>query len=188
MSEPGDDADLTGLDQVFRDKAAAEIASAENLIPGDSIVRASGDELADVVLLKGESGPADVEHLRALAGADGEAADKALDALGMPQGRFRVCTRVGDADVAARLERLRLIIEAVDPRTVVALDPAAASDIAQAYGAPALTPGVPTTVGGRRVLALDGLEASLADATLKRRVWRQLQALGTGARTHDGRP
>jgi len=190
MREGGDTGDVARLDRLCRDKALAEIALAEQLLPGDRVVRGAGDELADVLLLKGEPGPDDLAALRALAGADGVAAGRALDALGLSAARFAVCTRVGDAGAPVRTERLRLITEAVDPRLVVALDPVAGTDFADAYGVVAPACGVLARVCGRRMLIVDGLEASLADEALKRRVWRQLRALNPAADTgkHSERP
>jgi len=177
-----DPADITGeakrLDALFRAKAQAEIAAAEAVAGDNGSVRGQGDELADVLLVKGEPGPGDLDAGRALAGADGEAAGKALDALGVASERFAFCTRSADLPEAARLERARLMVEAVDPRIVVALDPLAAEDILDAYGCEAVPPGTLTYVQGRAFVALEGLEASLSDEALKRRVWRQLKALG----------
>jgi len=177
-----DPADITGeaerLDALFRAKARAEIAMAEAVAGDDNAVRGQGDELADVLLVKGEPGPGDLDAGRALAGADGEAAGKALDALGMPRARFAFCTRTMDLPEPARLERTRLMVEAVDPRIIIAVDPLAAEDVLNAYGCEPVSAGTLTRVRGRAFVALEGLEASLSDEALKRRVWRQLKVLG----------
>ena len=78
---PDTGADARRLDALYRAKAAAEIAEADALVKGATEVASSGDEMADVLLVKGEPGPTDREARRVLAGPDGEAADKALDAL-----------------------------------------------------------------------------------------------------------
>ena len=169
--------DTRRYERLCREKAEAEIAAADALAPGSGRIRSVGDTLAEIVLVKGLPGPDDRSAGRVLAGADGDAADKALEALGLAPERFAVCSRPGRSGAAVRAERLALIIEAVDPSIVVALDPQASSDVALAFGVNAITSGEPLRLRGRTVLALDGLEASLADERLKRRVWRQLQAL-----------
>lgn len=177
MSAVADDSAPERLGRLYRDKARAEIADAEGPAGVGEIVHSAGDELADVMLLKGEPGSADIEASRVLAGPDGEAADKALDALGLSVARFAACTRAGDSDREPPQDRLRMLVEAVDPRVIVALDPVAASDLAAAYGVEVPRAGRLVRMGGRDVVALDGLEASLGDEGLKRRVWLQFQAL-----------
>ena len=172
-------AESARLDHMFREKARAEITLAELAGGKTSAVRARGDELAEVLLLKGEPGPGDLEGGYALAGADGGAADKALDALGLPAARFALCTRVAGIGSDERVARIRMLVEAVDPSVLIALDPLAAQDFADAVGVEPLIAGALATWRGRTVLAIDGLEASLSDDDLKRRVWRQLKALAT---------
>ncbi|MHB1135416.1 MAG: uracil-DNA glycosylase family protein [Coriobacteriia bacterium] len=167
------------LDGVFREKARAEIAAAEQAGGGAPAVRVHGDELAEVLLIKGEPGPDDIEGGYALAGADGEAADKALDALGLPATRFAFCTRASGVGPDERAARIRMLVEAVDPSVVIALDPLAAQDLTLAVGIDPPVAGTIVTWRGRTIAAIDGLEASLTDDSLKRRVWRQLKALGT---------
>lgn len=165
------------LDRMFRDKARAEIASAEQVDGSVPLIRAHGDELAEILLVKGEPGPGDHAAGYALAGDDGDAANKALDALGLASARFAFCTRAADVDLDARAARIRALVEAVDPSIVLALDPLAAHDFAQACGCAPLAAGKLSVWRGRTVLAIDGLEASLADERLKRRVWGQLKSL-----------
>ncbi|MBF4509238.1 MAG: hypothetical protein ISP10_01980 [Aeromicrobium sp.] len=178
MSTGAQDVEAARLEKLYRAKARDEIESAEALLGEDVFVAAHGDELADVLLVKGVPGPSDVEAGRALAGADGEAAGKALDALGMPAARFFACTRPAEVDPELLRQRLRLLIEAVDPRTIVALDRTAGDDVAASFAGVTPASGVPANVGGRVLLIVDGLEASLADEAAKRRVWRQFKALG----------
>jgi len=83
-----------------------------------------------------------------------------------------------DLPEPARLERTRLMVEAVDPRIIIAVDPLAAEDVLNAYGCEPVSAGTLTRVRGRAFVALEGLEASLSDEALKRRVWRQLKVLG----------
>lgn len=178
MSSAGDFADEGArLDRIYRDKARAEIAIAESSGGRAPEVRASGDELAEVLLVKGEPGREDREAGHALAGPDGEAADKALDALGLSAARFAFCTRDEGLDDDRRSERIRTLVEAVDPSVVIALDMLAAADLSEALGIERPAAGATLTWHGRTILAVEGLEASLADEGLKRRVWRQFKAL-----------
>jgi len=172
----------TDLEALYREKARAEIALAEALVPGDA-VRGSGDELADVLLVKGEPGDEDRSAGMALAGADGEASNKALDALCMSPARYAVCSRGGDAEPAAYVRRLRLIVEAVDPRIILALDAEAAADLAGALSSVMPPPGELARIDGRDVLVVDDFAGSLDDERRKRLVWRQLQALRPLGRT-----
>lgn len=170
--------DALRIDTLYREKVRAEIAEAEALVPGDPAVRSQGDELADVLLAKGEPGAGERAHGRALAGEDGVAIGKALDALGLPEARFAVCTRVGAAGRDARVRRLRLLVETVDPAVIIALDTVAAEDVAAALGAARLSAGKPVRVQGRTVLALDDFEGSLGDEGRKRQAWKALKSLG----------
>ena len=90
-----------------------------------------------------------------------------------------MCTRVAGTTDDTRSQRIRMLVEAVDPSVVIALDMVAAVDLAAALEIDPLCAGVPRAWGGRTVLAVEGLEASLVDDDLKRRVWRQLKALGS---------
>jgi len=172
-------AEAARIDALYRERAAAELAAADRFVKGADAVLRSGDAPADVLLIKGMSGPEDVSAKRALAGPDGDAIGKALDALELPPSRCAVCSRVGRAQAAACVRRLRLIVEAVDPRVVIALDPQAAADLAAAFGIEPLEPGCVTRVLGRDVLATDDFAGSLGDDSAKRRVWDQLRALRT---------
>lgn len=165
------------IEAQIRGKARAEIGQAEALLADRPAIENAGDELADVLLLKGEPGLADRREGRVLSGPDGVAARKALDALGLPDSRYASCTRAADVSEDVRRERLRLLIEAVDPRTIVALDLVAARDLADAAGLPEIKPGVLLRWRGRAIVVVEGLEASLTDARLKRRVWKQFKAL-----------
>lgn len=161
------------IDRLYRAKARAEIAAAGKAARPSGGIRGQGDVLAEVLLVKGEPGPGDLDAKRALAGEDGPAVGKALDALGLPKARYAFCTAAeGDAAL-----RVRLLVEAIDPRTIVLLDLRAAADFAAAFEIPSPPPGVREMVLGRVVVACEGFEASLGDEDAKRRVWRQLQAL-----------
>lgn len=168
------------LAELYRRKTEAELAIADALLGDESSVRWSGEPDARIALVKGTPGEADLRERRALAGADGDAASKALVALGRGEHVFATVSRPVSADRQTLVSRLALQLEAVDPCVVVALDPSAAEDVAEALGLGVLRPGTPVETRGRAVLALDGLEASLGDEVAKRRVWRQFQALRMG--------
>jgi hypothetical protein len=128
--------------------------------------------------VKGLPGPAESSGGAALSGADGAAADKALEALGWdPASAFRTLSRPEpETPQEIRAARLRLQIEAVDPALVLALDAEAASDVAEAFAIALPKFGASVRAGGRRIVAVEGLEASLSQPPRKKRVWRQLQA------------
>ena len=178
MTGPGEGA-RASLRELYEAKAAAEIGVAERIVADADIVASSGNPLARTMLVKGQNGPAEESGGAALSGEDGVAAGKALEALGMDsQDVFAVVVRPtskSDPDLVTR--RLRGLIEAVDPVIVIALDSQAATDCAAAFGLEGLAFGKPTTVLGRRLLAVDGLEASLGDESHKRKVWKQLCSL-----------
>lgn len=166
------------LRALYEAKAVAELAHAESLAPGSDRVAARGDLLAGVALVKGLPGPAETSGGAALSGADGEAADKALAALGHDPARvWRTLSRPEPGiEIEQRAERLRLQLEAVDAELVIALDAEAAADLVVAFGVEPLRFGEVRPVGGRRLLAVDGLEASLGDEKRKGVVWKQLRA------------
>jgi hypothetical protein len=134
--------------------------------------------MASVAVVKGLPGPAEASGGAAISGADGEAAIKALGALGYSEHELfftlsRPSTGLAPDRVAARL---RAQIEAVDPMVVLALDAEARSDVAAAFGITPPAWGREARVLGRRIVAVDGLEASLGEPARKRRVWEQLKA------------
>jgi hypothetical protein len=166
------------LQSAYGAKAAAEIEDAEVVLRSGSGVRGGGDPLATTVLLKGAAGPDDVALGRALAGADGEAARKALAALGHDAASvYAACTRAGDASPQARARAVERLVEAVDPALVIALDAEAAEDLGAAFCVQ-VRPNGPVSARGRILGAVGGLEASLADESEKARVWAQFKAIG----------
>lgn len=181
MSKPaGSDAPFTPaqVEALFAARAKAELAAADALAPGSDAVAGSGALFAEVCAVKGLAGPAEATGGPALSGADGAALGKALAALGWdPQALFCALSRPEPGIPAERrADRLRVLIEAVDPTLVLALDAEAAVDVAEAFGIAVPAFGAPVWVLGRRVLAVEGLEASLSEPARKARVWRQLQA------------
>jgi hypothetical protein len=163
---------------LFEARARAELTAADALAPGSDAVPWGGALFAEVAAVKGLAGPAEATGREALCGADGEALSKALEALGWDGSAvFRTLSRPEPGISAEqRAARLRLQIEAVDPKLVLALDAEAAEDVALAFGIAKPAFGADVRVLGRRIVAVDGLEASLADPARKKRVWRQLQA------------
>jgi len=59
---------------------------------------------------------------------------------------------------------------------ILAVDDAAAEDVSAAFDVQRPDWGTAITVLGRRFVAVDGLEPSLADPARKRRVWEQLKS------------
>lgn len=166
------------IDAVYRQKALAELEHADRVAPGADAIPSSGDPFAEVVLVKGEVGPAEAAGDAALSGPDGVAARKALARLGFdPESVFATVSRPeADLDLAVLHERLVMQVEAVDPWVVLALDATAAADVAAAFSLGALPFGRQVLKDGRQFVAVDGLERSLVDARAKRAVWRQMQA------------
>jgi hypothetical protein len=175
------DRGATELETIYAAKALAELAAADRVAPGSDSVKWSGDLFAEVVLVKGEPGPAEVSGGVALSGPDGVAARKALEALGFePDSVFATVARPeAGIDSALLRERLVMQIEAVDPTVIVALDESAATEVGAAFSLGALPYGTPVRAGGRLFVAVEGLEASLVDEQLKQRVWKQMQAIET---------
>jgi uracil-DNA glycosylase len=159
-------------------RAGAELSAADRLAPGSDAVAARGAVLAEVAIVKGSPGPAEASGGAAFSGADGEAAVKALAALGYDErDLFFTLSRPATGVKTVRLAaRLRAQIEAVDPSLILAVDGTAAADVAAAFGIDRPSWGREVRVLGRRIVAVDGLEDSLTDSARKRRVWEQLKA------------
>ena len=181
MSKPADTPARLTPEQVralFEARARTELAAADALAPGSDVVAWSGALLAEIALVKGLPGPAEASGGAALSGADGEAARKALTALGWADDAIFCTLSRPEPGLPAeqRGDRLRLQLEAVDPALVLALDAEAAADLAEAFGIAQPAFGAEVRVLGRRIVAVDGLEASLGESARKKRVWSQLQA------------
>ena len=137
-----------------------------------------GALLAEVAVVKGLAGPAEASGGTALSGADGDAAVKALGALGYPADVvfFTLSRPDPGIDPERRAARLRAQIEAVDPLVDPRGGRRSRHDVAAAFGIGQPAFGRAVRVLGRRIVAVDGLEASLTDPARKRRVWEQLKA------------
>jgi hypothetical protein len=181
VTEPADTGLLRSEEQVrawFEARAQTELSAADSLAPGSDVVASRGALLAQVLVVKGLAGPAEASGGAALSGADGVAVVKALEALGWSAGDIFFALSRPEPGISAerRADRLRLLLEAVDPKLVVALDSEACMDVAAAIGIARVPLGECVRALGRRVVAVDGFEASLADPARKKRVWSQLQA------------
>lgn len=178
MTDAIDPLERARLRELHEARARSEIAAANALAPGSDVVAHRGDLMPVIAVLKGLPGPAESSGGAAVSGADGLAAEKALERLGYePAAVFWALTRPEPSmDAARRAARVRALIEAVDAPLVLSLDAEAAEDVAAAFSVARLAFGREHSVAGRRLVAVDGLELSLADARRKSLVWKQLQA------------
>ena len=97
----------------------------------------------------------------------------------------------GASGVPLSVEFFREAVEAFDPEAVILLDDAATALMREAYAdalaaiedfnTAMLMPGLVAPVLGRRVLALDGFEAALADRAAKQRMWAYLKQIRPAA-------
>ena len=142
----------------------------------------AGNGFPQVLMLKGEPGPAEQSGAGLLAGPDGAALRAALDRLGYADDAWAACSVFpeplsGNPSCALLSpEDLAWAVEAFDPELVLALDDAAAQALARAWGLSApFEPGALARVRGRRVLALGGFEAALSDPKAKQLAWARLK-------------
>ena len=181
MSDPGDIAIDTVADKLralHEARVRAELAAADAAAPGSDRVAPRGALLAELAAVKGLPGPAEASGGAAISGADGTALQKALEALGYAAETvfFTLSRPEPGMDRERASDRLRLQLEAVDPKVVVALDAEAAADVAEAFGCEEPVPGgAALRVLGRRLIAVSGFEAALADPDAKQRVWAELK-------------
>ena len=160
-------------------------------------VRMTGNATSSIVLVKGELNQEELAGGDLLAGDDGAALRAALARLGWPPedvcclaavaGKGETGHTAADAGELLPSEVFREALEALDPEAVVLLDNTAAHAMREAYGdalaqieqfdEAMLKPGLVAHVLGRRVLALDGFEASLASPREKQRMWAYLKQL-----------
>lgn len=160
----------------------------------DDLARAgfllAGNGFPRVLLLKGEPGPAELAGGALLSGPDGAALGAALSRLGYADDGWAACSaflRTDSADADARVLEaggfcradpadLSWAIEVFDPELVIALDSEVARALVEAWELDEpFSPGTVTRVRGRRVLVLDGFEASLADSKAKQLSWACLK-------------
>jgi len=173
-----------GLREVFADKAGAELVAADLLMGEVGVIPSDGSCLPEILALKGDPGPVDLEERRALAGEDGTALRSALSALGLgDQPLLCVVTRAEGAKPDMVVARLGLLLEAADPHYVLVLDREARDDLVHMLGIEELEFGQPRVVAGRVLVAVDGLEASLGDQRCKTIVWNQMKVIKKGSGT-----
>jgi len=143
-----------------------------------------GNRFASVVAIKGEPGEAESRGKPPFFGADAEALENALVALGWGNNNWcGIALDLPGRDVLDPKE-LRLLIETIDPRALLALDKKAAEALLDGYGVELLPripqAGVKTKLLGRTLVIVDGFEAALAskdEGEAKQRVWKELKAL-----------
>jgi hypothetical protein len=154
-----------------------------------------GNRLGSVLVVKGI--PGDVERLGnpPFFGPDGEALSSAFEALGWGAKNWcgLLLAPVGEAPLSA--ERLRWLIETIDPRVILAVDRAAATEIVSCYyksnsaaateaeyefAASRLKAGSTSYVFGRQLGFVDGFETMLKVAQSRQQAWAQLKILRKG--------
>lgn len=159
-------------------------------------VRIAGNAFSDIVLVKGELNEEERAGAELLSGADGTALRSALGAMGYAPEDFCTLSAVAggvEDPTGARegellpAELFRYALETLDPEAVVLLDTTAADLMRETYAdalvaiedfdTAMLKPGLVAHVLGRRVLALDGFEAALAQKSEKQRMWAYLKQL-----------
>lgn len=159
-------------------------------------VRMEGNAFSPIVLVKGQLNDAEAAGGDLLAGADGQALRAALTAIGYaPEDFCALATVAGKTDEPAAVPAggplpqglFREALEALDPEAVILLDTAAADLMRETYAdalvaiedfdTAMLKPGLVAHVLGRRVLVLDGFEASLGDKREKQRMWAYIKQL-----------
>lgn len=164
------------LETLYEAKAAAELADAFEGWAAAGVAPWRGAALSRLAFLIAQPSEEDLAAGEPLRGRAGEAADKSAVAFGVgPDAYFVAVTRGAGAGCAS--DRLRLVLEAADPAVVIALDDAAAEDLAAACGLERLRAGVPIRARGRVVGAAGDLAASLDDPTSKKRVWAAMKAI-----------
>lgn len=166
-------------------------------------VRISGNAFSPILLIKGDLDEAERAGGELLTGADGGALRSALSRLGWEPEDFCALSAVagaGDSSIVPDVDPGQLLtvdlfreaVEALDPEAIILLDNTAADLLRETYAdalaiiedfnTAMLVPGLVAQVLGRRVLALDGFEASLTDKREKQRMWayiKQLPPLGS---------
>ena len=175
----------TGRQEVRRialEKVRLELADLER-----AGVVVSGYAFSEVLLVKGEQGPAERAGEGLLRGADGRALKAALLKLGYaPESWLALATwdAGGQTLDAALLRRAVLVL---DPTCLIVLDEAAADVVRLAYATELagltrfeeamLQAGSVAEVQGMRVLNLGGFEAALASPHEKQVMWARLKRL-----------
>lgn len=185
-----------GISAADRKEAVAAAVEQQLDALGARGVSMVGNAFSPVVLVKGELNDDELSGGELLAGADGKALRAALCAIGYAPEDFCGLAVIAaaqegpDAAPAGEplpVELFREALETLDPEAVILLDCAAVDMMHEAYAdalviledfdAAMLKPGLVVKVLGRRVLALDGFEAALANPGEKQRMWSYLKQL-----------
>ena len=168
-----------------------------------------GQVAAEVLLVKGIPGPAELAGGGVFSGPDGPALSAILERLGWGSANWLGVLLGWEDRPDLSAYDLRLIIEIDDPLLVIATDVAACRLLLAAMTLPAaaeadwlyenesasapiasvsppISPPTAWQVGseiqllGRRFFALEGFEASLTDTHAKQQVWMQLKQIRRG--------
>ena len=170
------ESELTGREQIrsaYVAKAKIEVEEADALIaapPGSWEGPLVGTRIVFAVGSPAEGGVLD-ERV-------GDAVAKVADALGVAGAVFALSTRPAtgvDPDAAVR--RVRLLIEALDPPAVIALDPVAAEDLASAFDVQTLREDGPVRAFGRALGNAGDFAAALDDPQAKARAWSSMKGV-----------
>lgn len=165
-----------------RQKLTFELSELE----GSGLV-VEGNVGSEVLIVKGEPGPAERAGSALLSGADGSALKAALRALGYAPEAFLgvACWDASGSGVPAGL--LRRAVSVLDPACLIVCDETAAALVREAYAAELadladldcamLTPGSLAHVCGMDAISLGGFEAALADARKKQVMWARLKRI-----------
>ncbi len=113
--------------------------------------------------------------------ADGDALEKAFVALGWPRNCWLGVTLQPDETQPLDGDRLRELVEIVDPLIVVTLDESARKALIESYRAActnladSFLPGTTGSVLGRRFVSIEDFSAALSDSRKKQLAWAQLK-------------
>lgn len=114
-------------------------------------------------------------------GADGDALEKAFIALGWSRNCWLGVTLEPDDAQPLDADRLRELLEIVDPLVIVTLDEKARKTLIASYRAedPGLSksflPGTMQSILGRRFVSVEDFSAALSDSRKKQLAWAQLK-------------
>lgn len=163
-------------------KAQAELHQLE-----EQGIRLAGNACAAVLFLKGDLSADERAGGALLAGADGDALRKSLNALGYDPTDWLAMACCSTAGHQLDSEQLRLALATLDPETVVALDDTAAHLLRDCYAdelatqedvhVSALEAGLIAHVLGMRFLNLGGFALSLDDPQRKQFMWACLKRI-----------
>lgn len=176
-----------GVSSAEKKQALVAAAKAEVESLEERGVRIAGVATSPIVLVKGELNEAERAGGELLAGADGTALRACLAKLGFaPEDFCALACSTKDGEPLGN-DLFREALETLDPEAVIVLDDTARDLLREAYAdalvaiddfdTAMLKPGLVAHVLGRRVLALDGFEASLSDKAAKQRMWAYLKQI-----------